>query len=42
MADSLSAETCEAVMAEVTGTTRDTNLYAAAQPVAVPRFLEAA
>lgn len=42
MADSLSAETCEAVMAEVTGTTRDTNLYIDAKRVMVPKFLEAA
>lgn len=42
MADSLSAETCDAVMAEVTGTTRVTNPYAAAQSVAIPSFLEAA
>ncbi|AVQ81681.1 helicase-related protein [Variovorax sp. PMC12] len=42
MADSLSAETCEAVMAEVTGSVRNTNTHAAALPVAVPSFLEAA
>lgn len=42
MADSLSAETCEAVMAEVVGTTRNTNIYAAVRPVAIPAFLEAA
>jgi len=39
MAESLSAETRDAVMAEVTGMKRETNTYAAAQPVAVPAFL---
>lgn len=39
MAESLSAETREAVMAQVTGQTRQTNLYNAAQRVSVPSFL---
>jgi hypothetical protein len=42
MAESLSQETRDAVMAEVTGLQRQTNIYAATQPVAVPAFLEAA
>lgn len=42
MAESLSQETRDAVMAEVTGMQRQTNTYAAAQRVAVPAFLEAA
>lgn len=41
MAESLSAETRDAVMAEVTGTTRQTNNYFAEQRVAVPAFLKA-
>ena len=36
MAESLSAETRDAVMAEVRGTTRHTNTYNAAMKVAVP------
>jgi hypothetical protein len=39
MAESLSAETREAVMANVTGTVRSTNLYNAERPVSVPAFL---
>lgn len=39
MAESLSAETREAVIAEVTGSTRQTNDYNAARTVAVPSFL---
>ena len=39
MAESLSQETRDAVMAEVVGLQRQTNLYAATQPVAVPAFL---
>lgn len=42
MAESLSAETREAVMTEVTGLTRQTNTYAANSRVSVPSFLEAA
>jgi hypothetical protein len=42
MAESLSAETRDAVMAEVTGLKRQTNTYAATQQVAVPAFLRAA
>lgn len=43
MAESLSAETRDAVMQSVTGSTRNTNTYNAAQRVAVPSFiLEAA
>jgi len=42
MGESLSAETRDAVMAEVTGTTRETNTYNAAHRVAVPDFLRAA
>lgn len=42
MAESLSAETREAVMAEVSGTTRHTNTYNAARTVAVPSFLRTA
>lgn len=42
MAESLSAETRDAVMAEVTGSTRQTNTYNADRRVAVPSFLEAA
>jgi superfamily II DNA or RNA helicase len=42
MAESLSAETHDAVMAEVTGLTRQTNTYNAERRVSVPRFLEAA
>lgn len=42
MAESLSAETRDAVMAEVGGSTRQTNDYGAAQAVAVPNFLRAA
>jgi superfamily II DNA or RNA helicase len=40
MAESLSAETREAVMQEVTGTKRQTNSHNARQPVAVPAFLK--
>lgn len=42
MAEALSAETHEAVIAEVKGLERQTNLYNAAQAVTVPAFLEAA
>lgn len=42
MAESLSAETRDAVMAEVDGLTRDTNTYNAGMHVKVPAFLEAA
>jgi len=42
MAESLGAETHDAVMAEVVGTSKQTNPYAAAQRVAVPDFLVAA
>lgn len=42
MAESLSAETKEAVMAEVTGLTRHTNAHNAHQRVTVPNFLRAA
>lgn len=42
MADALSAETQSAVMAEVIGTTRDTNTHNNSQRVRVPAFLEAA
>ncbi len=42
MADALSAETHDAVMAEVTGTSRQTNSYNAHQRVVVPSFLKAA
>jgi len=42
MAESLSAETHDAVMAEVTGLTRQTNPYNPAQPIAVPSFLRVA
>lgn len=42
MAEALSAETRDAVMQEVTGTTRQTNAHNAAQPVNVPAFLRAA
>jgi hypothetical protein len=42
MAESLSAETREAVMTEVTGSQRQSNPYNAAQRVSVPTFLEAA
>ncbi len=40
MAESLSAETHDAVMAEVTGSSRQTNPYQAVQRVAVPAFLK--
>lgn len=40
MAESLSAETHDAVMAEVKGQTRTTNTYAAGQRIAVPAFLK--
>jgi hypothetical protein len=40
MAESLSAETRDAVMAEVTGLKRETNTYTAARRVAVPAFLK--
>ena len=39
MAESLSSETRDAVLANVRGTTRHTNLYAAGQAVVVPSFL---
>lgn len=42
MAESLSAETRDAVMTEVTGTTRSTNAHDAHRTVAVPSFLRAA
>lgn len=42
MAESLSAETRDAVMAEVTGLTRETNTYNAGQRVTVPAFLKEA
>ena len=42
MAESLSAETRDAVMAEVSGLTRHTNSYNAEHRVSVPAFLEAA
>lgn len=42
MAESLSAETRDAVMAEVTGLQRQTNSYAATKAVAVPAFMRAA
>lgn len=42
MAESLSAETKQMVMAEVSGLTRETNDYTAARRVAVPNFLKAA
>lgn len=42
MAESLSAETRDAVMQEVTGMKRQTNSYEASHRVAVPSFLEAA
>lgn len=41
MAESLSQETRDAVMLEVTGTTRQTNSHNAGQRVAVPAFLKA-
>lgn len=40
MAESLSAETRDAVMAEVTGSTRETNTHNAAHRVKVPAFLK--
>lgn len=42
MADSLSAETRDAVMAEVIGATRETNIHNADQRVTVPAFLRSA
>jgi hypothetical protein len=42
MAQSLSAETRDAVMQEVTGTTRQTNTYQAGRSVAVPSWLQEA
>lgn len=42
MAESLSAETRDAVMAEVTGLKRETNDYNAGKPVSVPAFLRSA
>jgi hypothetical protein len=42
MAESLSAETRDAVLASVVGTTRQTNTYNAARRVAVPSFLQEA
>ena len=40
MAESLSSETREAVMANVIGLKRETNTYAAGHRVAVPAFLK--
>lgn len=40
MAESLSAETKDAVMQEVTGTIRHTNIHSAGLPVRVPSFLK--
>lgn len=42
MADSLSAETHDAVMAEVKGSHRETNIYSASKMVSIPNFLRAA
>lgn len=42
MADALSAETQAAVMAEVTGTVRETNSFNSSRPVEVPAFLKVA
>lgn len=42
MAESLSQETRDAVMQEVTGTTRQTNIHNASQRVIVPAFLKVA
>lgn len=42
MAEALSAETHDAVMTEVTGSTRQTNVHNAARTVAVPSFLKVA
>jgi len=42
MAESLSAETRESVLAEVRGLTRQTNDYTAARRVQVPGFLRTA
>lgn len=42
MAESLSAETRDSVMAEVVGMARETNSYNADQPVAIPSFMRAA
>ena len=42
MADALSAETQEAVMAAVTGSTRETNTYNADKRVSLPAFLRSA
>jgi hypothetical protein len=42
MAESLSAETRDAVIAEVSGLTRQTNIYNAGRRVTVPAFLETA
>lgn len=42
MAEALSAETRDAVMTEVTGSTRQTNSHNATRNVAVPHFLKAA
>lgn len=42
MAEALSAETRDAVMTEVTGSTRQTNAHNATKNVAVPQFLKAA
>ncbi len=42
MAESLSAETRDAVLTQIKGATRQTNEYNAARRVAVPSFLEAA
>jgi hypothetical protein len=42
MAESLSAETHDAVMAEVTGQSRQTNTYGASKAVSIPSFLRTA
>ena len=42
MADAMSAETLEAVRAEIFGAQRQSNPYNAAQPITVPAFLRAA
>ena len=42
MAESLSAETRDAVMQAVTGTVRETNPYNASRAVSVPAFLKEA
>jgi hypothetical protein len=42
MAEALSAETQEAVMSAVTGSTRETNTYNADKRISVPAFLRSA